>query len=354
MRTALFVLASLVPWAAPARAQTVVFHEDFESGLGAWNATGLWNWELDSDPCGAPLAPFPTGSGAAYLGNDGVCNIDLPGHSGTGTLGTLSLANPIVLPAGATRATLRFRYAISMEPYDPDNLTCWDEAGVGVAVPGVSWTACSALDGIGPPGPGWHDGEVDLTVAIGQPVRPTFGFWVYDDLLGEAYFGWLIDDVRIEVETGVASCGAPCPCDNAVGEQPWDRAIGCENSRGTGADLAGGGAASVSADSLSLTARGMPPTTSALLVQGTLEQTTPFGDGLLCLGGAIRRLLVRTASGGVASFPGTVPHGVASLGGVPAGGGTRVYQVFYRDQSAAHCTPGRFNLSNAYTIVWTP
>jgi hypothetical protein len=91
-----------------------------------------------------------------------------------------------------------------------------------------------------------------------------------------------------------------------------------------------------------------------LLVQGTLEQGAPFGDGLLCVGGSIRRLLARGAVDGVAAFPGSVPHGIATLGAVPPAGGMRVYQVFYRDQAPGHCNPERFNLSNGYRIGWTP
>jgi hypothetical protein len=348
MRNTFFAVMLLAASASStAHAQTVVFHEDFESGLGAWTATGLWNWELDTDPCGATQAPFPAGSGAAYFGIDGACNYDLGPVT---PRGSLVLLEPVLIPAGGVRAMLRFRYVLAMEFWDEDQ--CWDYADASVGPGSPLWQGCY-LGSPTPPAPGWHDAELDITALVGQSVRPRFIAGATDSMFNST-LGWLIDDVRIELEAGFPICGAPCPCGNEVGTPLFDRTVGCENSRGTGAVLAGGGAPSVSADTLTLTARGMPPTTTALLVQGPLEQGAPFGHGRLCVGGAIRRLLARGAVDGVAAFPGSVPHGIATLGAVPPAGGMRVYQVFYRDQAPGHCNPERFNLSNGYRIGWTP
>ena len=104
----------------------------------------------------------------------------------------------------------------------------------------------------------------------------------------------------------------------------------------------------------------MVPGTSALLFQGTARQNggqgTSFGDGLLCAGGTITRMVVRIANGqgyvqlgfGVS---GDMP--VSVFGMVDALGGTRTYQSWYRD-SAAYCTPALFNLTNGIEIAWTP
>ena len=156
--TVLLALALAGALATPSRAQTVIFHEDFETGIDAWSATGLWNWEHDTDPCGATRAPFPAGSGGAYFGRDGFCDYDLGYGSSAG--GSLSLLQPIALPTNATRATLRFRYSISLEPYDSEEITCWDQASASVGGPGPIWVACRT-EGI--PGPGWHDAELDIT-----------------------------------------------------------------------------------------------------------------------------------------------------------------------------------------------
>jgi hypothetical protein len=44
---------------------------------------------------------------------------------------------------------------------------------------------------------------------------------------------------------------------------------------------------------------------------------------------------------------------VSVRGQLPTGGGTRTYQVWYRN-AVAFCTPSVFNLTNGLEIVWTP
>jgi len=39
---------------------------------------------------------------------------------------------------------------------------------------------------------------------------------------------------------------------------------------------------------------------------------------------------------------------------VPALGATRSYQVWYRNPDPTWCTSGTFNLSNGWTVTWTP
>ncbi len=142
-----------------------------------------------------------------------------------------------------------------------------------------------------------------------------------------------------------------CPCGstpNSVG--------GCSNS----ADAAGGvlvaaGDAAVSADSLQLQALGMPSNTAALFFQGTATQAngfgTPFGDGLLCVGGTIVRLGVRFASGGSAFHPAAGEPSLSVQGLIPATGGVRYYQAWFRD-AANFCTSATFNLTDALRIAW--
>jgi hypothetical protein len=61
------------------------------------------------------------------------------------------------------------------------------------------------------------------------------------------------------------------------------------------------------------------------------------------------------ASGGSVDFgygvPGTPLVSVA--GGVPPAGGTREYQVWYRN-APGFCTSATYNLTNAVTVQWTP
>ena len=103
--------------------------------------------------------------------------------------------------------------------------------------------------------------------------------------------------------------------------------------------------------------RTLPPTPTALFFQGTtrlaLGTGVPFGDGLRCAGGSIVRLATKIASSGTSTFGHGVPGdpSVSQRGGIPPAGGTRHYQVWYRN-AAAFCTVGTFNLSNGLRIEW--
>ncbi len=144
-----------------------------------------------------------------------------------------------------------------------------------------------------------------------------------------------------------------CPCGNfsAIGSQS-----GCLSSLGIGARLVASGASSMSNDTLVLAA-GPLPETPALFFQGTAQVNggagNPFGDGLRCAGGTIRRLGIQVVTNSVTAYPAAGDLSVSQQGQVPAAGGTRHYQLWYRN-AANFCTPGTFNLTNAWTVVWTP
>jgi len=150
-----------------------------------------------------------------------------------------------------------------------------------------------------------------------------------------------------------------CPCGNAgLGS------AGCANSTPSGgALLRAFGRASILADQVTLVATGLPPSTSALFFQGTQRENggagTAFGDGLRCAGGTVVRLATYGVVAGTAAigYGGTPGLGIGSttpihtLGQVPIFGGTRHYQIWYRN-SAAFCTSAVFNLSNGVEIAW--
>ncbi len=159
------------------------------------------------------------------------------------------------------------------------------------------------------------------------------------------------------VEAGQPFCagdgsGTSCPCAN-VG---W-YAHGCSHSQGTGARLVALGQASVSQDTLTLEGTEMPANASALYFQGTQAAGTgtgvPFGDGLLCVGGARIRLGVRVCVLGASRYGASDGTGasVSVRGQIPPAGGMRTYQVWFRD-TAAFCTGATFNLSNGLQITW--
>jgi len=145
-----------------------------------------------------------------------------------------------------------------------------------------------------------------------------------------------------------------CPCGNvgAAGS-------GCANSVNVnGAKLEAQGNASMTNDSLTLSGTGMSPTGTCLYFQGTTRLSAGlgvvFGDGLRCAGGTIVRLGTKTNSNGASAYGNaTADIPVSVRGQLPAGGGTRTYQVWYRN-AVAFCTPSVFNLTNGLEIVWVP
>lgn len=147
--------------------------------------------------------------------------------------------------------------------------------------------------------------------------------------------------------------GTACPCGNnglpARGCQNWQSA--------SGAELAGTGLADVSSDTVVLNVQSVPLSAACLFFQGTSLFSNGsgivYGDGLLCVGGSITRLGVKFASGGLVAFPGVGDPALSVSGAVPAVGGLRHYQVWYRD-SNLYCASATFNLTNAASVVWLP
>jgi plastocyanin len=157
--------------------------------------------------------------------------------------------------------------------------------------------------------------------------------------------------------TGTPYCfgdgsGTPCPCGNssAVGSS-----LGCLHSLGTGGGLTATGSPSVTGDTVVLAGAGMP-NSSALYFQGTTQPGAGlgavFGDGLRCTAGTVTRLGTKTNAGGGSTWPSGADPAVSVKGNVPAGA-TRNYQVWYRN-AASFCTVSTFNLTNGYSIAWTP
>ncbi len=141
-----------------------------------------------------------------------------------------------------------------------------------------------------------------------------------------------------------------CPCGNSG--VPGN---GCANSVvPIGGRLRANGTPSVSADTLVLVGSQMP-NNFALYFQGTLQSGggsgTVFGDGLRCAAGAVLRLGTKLNAANASQFPQPGDPSISVLGAVPAGGGTRHYQVWYRN-GAAFCTSDTFNLTNGLTVNW--
>jgi hypothetical protein len=123
-----------------------------------------------------------------------------------------------------------------------------------------------------------------------------------------------------------------------------------------------GGSGGSHYDTVTLSATGLNPNfaPTGLFFQGTLQANGGFGsvlnDGLLCATGEIVRLKGKSATAGAMSFGFGQPNDpqVSVRGSVPAAGGTRTYQLWYRNQPAMFCPPSAFNMSNGVEITWLP
>lgn len=345
MKTSLKPLLALFVLSAAAGAQTTLFSEDFESGFANWSMTGLWNAQDASEPCTAHLAPFPSGTNAAWYGAPQTCDFspsDFTNHY-------LTYAQPIVLPATAGVIELRFRsHGIAEE----DGV--WDLRHVEVSTnDGGSWTKAGDTFDLAP---GWRSDVFDLTQLAGSTVRLRFRFWA-GDFWNNDTIGWLIDDVSIveRPASAVVYCVGDgtwrdCPCNNhgAPGR-------GCATSfNPAGAGLSATGFASVSADTLEFTADGMS-NAAATIVQAGANWLLPWnlgGDGWGCMAGPFVRIRTVMPQGGAIVYP-AGDFSISRRGLLTQFGGQRFYFVRYRN-AASFCTSAAFNVTNGLSVFWRP
>src|SRR5262249_50861896 len=93
-----------------------------------------------------------------------------------------------------------------------------------------------------------------------------------------------------------------CPCSNP----PSGSDRGCDNSSGTGgAALSASGVAYLPSDSLVLATGGERATATSIVLQGTSSPPAGvvYGQGVRCVGGALKRLFTKSASGGSITAP---------------------------------------------------
>lgn len=153
---------------------------------------------------------------------------------------------------------------------------------------------------------------------------------------------------------GDGSQPVACPCGNTglAGR-------GCDNSAATGgARLEASGR--TSPDTVVLTAAGELPSVVSVFLQGQVSiGPVLFGDGLRCVAGALKRLYIKSASGGVVSAPvpgdPSITARSAALGDPIATGSSRYYQTYYRDPNLGFCPDpagNSWNVSNAVQVDW--
>jgi hypothetical protein len=331
------VLAAL---ASASQAQAVLFADDFEAGTSAWTMSLNWIWIGQDDPCHAVVGGYPSGTHAVRIGNAASCGF-------SNFASEMRLVTPILVPADAGSVDLAFTTYSDTELSDE-----WDTKRVSVSTDGgASWTALPLVHNSP-----WYRHVCDLGAYIGASILVRFDFNAVDFHLNDGR-GWLIDDVTITArpEPGVPFCfGDWCPCGNtgAAGN-------GCASSiQPDGANLTSAGTASVAGDSVVLTASGLSNSV-VIFFQGNasifdqIYGAASFGDGRLCVAGSMARLGSVPSVGGAASFPRPTDPPLSAAGALPASGGRRTYQVWYRN-AAAFCTSSTFNLTNGLSVRWSP
>ncbi|MFO1011367.1 MAG: hypothetical protein U1F29_14975 [Planctomycetota bacterium] len=241
---------------------------------------------------------------------------------------------PITINTQPFTVTLRFANSNNTPPYGPSMVE--DNNGI---TPGRN-----VVKAVGFPLSGWYDAQL-LGVS---------GDWV-------VYVKYRAHCGTGGGNPGTAYCfgdgtGAACPCDPGQAGQPGQ---GCANSTGNGGRIEASGTPSVANDSLVLHLSHLPATAAAIIFQGTVQQNggngSQLNDGLLCVNGSIIRIGTKNSVGGASDWGfGVAGDPLISVrGAIPAVGGTRHYQGWYRN-SASFCTPATSNYTNGWSITWTP
>ncbi len=146
-----------------------------------------------------------------------------------------------------------------------------------------------------------------------------------------------------EVAERIVFCGVEIGCTSAP------------NSAGAGARIGHGGSVSVGAADLELTVSGAIPGNFGLFFYGGVTGEQPFGDGYLCTGAPLFRLLPATAADSTGFDSRDLDFDAPPLSG-GAGevfpGSTWSFQYWYRDPAG----PGGsgFNVSDALVVRFCP
>jgi Tol biopolymer transport system component len=151
-----------------------------------------------------------------------------------------------------------------------------------------------------------------------------------------------------------------CPCANP----PSTLGRGCDNSAATGgASLSASGIAYLSMDSLVFTTSGERATATSIVLQGTTSPPAGiiYGQGVRCVGGALKRLFVKSAVAGSITAPDfgagdpTVSARSAAKGDVIQAGQSRWYLVYYRDPTVLGACPATstFNATQTGRVEWS-
>lgn len=152
-----------------------------------------------------------------------------------------------------------------------------------------------------------------------------------------------------------------CPCGNP--QSGLNR--GCNNSSATtGSALTAVGTASLAADTLVFTTAGERATAFSILLQGPvfISAGVIYGQGVRCVGGALKRLFNKSAVGGSIVVPNfglgdpTISARSAAKGDTILPGQSRWYLVYSRDPNVLGGCPAAstFNTTQTGAVSWAP
>jgi hypothetical protein len=152
---------------------------------------------------------------------------------------------------------------------------------------------------------------------------------------------------------------AGCPCANP----PSSPGRGCDNAGGTGgATLSASGNTELSSDGVVFTASAEMPSVLTVLFQGDalVASGVVYGHTVRCVGGTLKRLYAKQASGGSITAPDffiwdlPVSQRSAIKGDVIQPGQSRWYAAFYREPVLAACPAAlRLNGTQTVRITWS-
>lgn len=336
----------------------VVFDDDFEANLGwttsvAGATTGFWVRGVPVNGPGWSYDPTSDGdgSGSCYVTENVDANSDVDN-------GSVTLTSPNFDMTGG--ADVSYYYYLNLTVEDGVDRLLVEMNSTGGA---GAWTTVATHTTSG--GNGWRTNSISAATISGlgipftasMKIRYTANDTGTASIVEAGVDGVLVAKLLCDEGTiGTYFCpadgtGGICPCAN-----PGGASSGCDNSAATGgASIVATG--TTNPDTVVLTVSNELPTALTIFLQGN-QSISPvtYGDGLRCVGGALKRLFSHNAVGGTVSAPQGADPSIttrsAALNDPIAPGQTRYYMTYYRDPNAGFCPPQTFNGSNAVAIVW--
>jgi Zn-dependent metalloprotease len=311
------------------------FFDDFESDLGWTHASygdtsnGQDDWQrgVSAAKAGDATTAF---SGSTIWGTDiGQGNWNGAYQSNVHTW----LRSPLIDLTDATNTLLTFRRWLTVED------SSFDKARVRING-NVVWTNSAAENTIDTQ---WQLIELDISNWADGNSAMQIEFELQTDG-GLQFGGWCIDDVEVfYVEAADNGCVDPTTyCSTSP------------NSVGPGAMIDAVGSTSISANNLSLLVGACPANQFGVFFYGPEQDSVPFGQGTLCVGGGSTGL-IRLTPAQQTDFLGSATRVLdftaspfASGPGVVLPGEEWHFQFWYRDPGLG------FNLSNAISVTFCP